>query len=66
LQVKWGGGFSNPLSGGGDEFQAELVNGLGNPVIISFQKPKGWKVILCLGVWKRTSSSEHARESVLF
>jgi hypothetical protein len=43
-QVQWGGGFSNPLSGGGDSFQAELVNGLGNPVIVNFKVPKGWKV----------------------
>jgi hypothetical protein len=48
--VKWGGGFSNPLSDGGDNFQAELVNGKGNPVIVGFQKPKGWKVSTNTGI----------------
>ena len=32
--VRWGGGFSNPLSGGGDQFQAELVNGKVNAISI--------------------------------
>jgi len=48
--VKWGGGFSNPLSNSDDTFQTELVNGEGNPVIISFQKPKGWKVSTNTGI----------------
>lgn len=48
--VKWGGGFSNPLSEGGDNFQAELVNGKGNPIIVGFQKPKGWKVSTNTGI----------------
>lgn len=48
--VQWGGGFSNPLSGGGDSFQAELVNGLGNPVIVNFKVPKGWKVSTNTGI----------------
>jgi hypothetical protein len=48
--VKWGGGFSNPLSGGGDNFQAELVNGKGNPLIVGFKKPKGWKVSTNTGI----------------
>jgi len=31
-QVKWGGGFSNPLSNSDDTFQTELVNGILSPL----------------------------------
>lgn len=48
--VAWGGGFSNPLTQQGNDFAAEVVNGQGNPVLISFSKPKSWKVSTNTGI----------------
>lgn len=42
--IKWDGGFANPLGSQPDDFLFEVVNGNGTPVVLSFQKPKKWKV----------------------
>eukprot|EP00960_Hanusia_phi_P024461 720099-Hanusia_phi.AAC.1 len=48
--VKWDGGFANPLASQPDDFNTEVVNGKGNPVVISFTKPKKWKLSTNAGI----------------
>ncbi|EKX43558.1 hypothetical protein GUITHDRAFT_110364 [Guillardia theta CCMP2712] len=48
--VQWDGGFANPLASQPDEFSTEVVNGKGNPVVISFTKPKKWKLSTNAGI----------------
>jgi len=48
--IKWDGGFANPLGSQPDDFLFEVVNGNGTPVVLSFQKPKKWKVSTNAGI----------------